>query len=453
MNDYLSYIENKKNLKNDFGFKPTFLPDFLFDFQKYIIEWAVKKGRCGIFSDCGTGKTIMQLVWAQNVIKKTNKPVLLLTPLSVTIQTENEADKFGIFAKKSIGKVYDITIVNYQKLHYFDPSKFSGIICDESSILKNFDGKIKNQITQFVKKIPYRSLWTATAAPNDYIELGTSSEALGYLGYVDMLNKFFKNDQNNSSLGRIYGKLVKWRFKGHAEIPFWKWVSTWALSMRKPSDLNFDDGNFILPDLIETIHVIKNNIPVNNGFFNYVTGISQEREMRKITIKQRCEKVAELANKIKAPVLIWCNLNEEGDLLEKIILDGLQVAGKHRDEIKEERLIGFANNDFRVLITKPKIGAWGLNYQHCSNIINFPTHSYEQYYQGIRRCWRFGQKNKVIVDNIIPECDRYIFKNLERKKKAAEVMFERLLQYMNDINFKEKTELNNKIKLPKWIIN
>ena len=228
--NYKEFLENKSQLFGDFGFEPLWMPDFLFDFQKYLVEWSLRKGRGAMFADCGMGKTPMQLVWAENVRRKTNGNVLIVTPLAVTIQTQAEAVKFGIEAYKSEGKVYPITITNYEKLHYFNPTDFVGMVCDESSILKSFDGKTKDRITQFMRKMKYRFLYTATAAPNDYIELGTSSEALGYLGYMDMLNKFFKNDQNNSSLRSIsvrFGGIThkpKWRFKGHAEDAFWKWV-------------------------------------------------------------------------------------------------------------------------------------------------------------------------------------------------------------------------------------
>lgn len=454
-NTYPLYIKNKSQLNNNYGFLPIFIPDFLYDFQKYLIDWGLQKGKCAEFADCGLGKTPMQLVWAQNILQKTNKPVLILTPLAVSSQTLREADKFNIYANKSsTGKVHDITITNYERLHYFDPSSFSGVVCDESSILKNFDGKRKAEITQFMRKVKYRSLWTATAAPNDYIELGTSSEALGYIGYIDMLNKYFKNNQNNSSTKQHFGKKIKWRFKGYAEDPFWLWVSTWAKAIRMPSDLGFNNTGFTLPELIEETHILKDIKPPDGVFFNLpAIGLREERAERKRTLKKRCEKAAELVSH-KNPAIIWCNTNDEGDLLEHIIPGALQVAGKHSDTIKEERLMGFANKDFRVLITKPKIGAWGLNYQHCSHIVNFPTHSYEQYYQSIRRCWRFGQKNAVKVDNIITEADKFLFENLNRKAKSADKMFEKLVQFMNGTVKEDKIKgFNNKEKLPIWLKN
>src|SRR6056297_1311270 len=399
--EYTEFLERRKHIQNE-GFEPLEIPDFLFDFQKYLVEWAIKKGRAAIFADCGLGKTPMQLVWAKNVQMKTGKPVLILTPLAVSSQTIEEGEKFGIKVYKhdrdlkldfKEHKYLDrIVVTNYEQLHKFNHEDFGGVVCDESSILKNFDGAIKDEITQFMRKIQYRSLWTATAAPNDYIELGTSSEALGNMGYMDMLNKYFKNDQNNSATKRMYGKQQKWRFKGHAEEPFWQWVSSWAKAIRKPSDFNFEDNGFILPGIEEKVHVIKNTAPAPGMLFNVpARTLPEQRAERRRTMKERCEKAAELVN-TKEPAIVWCNLNDEGDMLEKLIPDGVQVAGKHSDKIKEERLIGFKNGDFRVLITKPKIGAWGLNYQHCNHMTYFPTHSYEAYYQASRRLLRFGQK-------------------------------------------------------------
>lgn len=451
--NYQKFLETKSQLGGNYGFDPLWMPDFLFEFQKYLIEWSLKKGRSAIFADCGLGKTPMQLVWAQNVVEKTNKPVLILTPLAVSTQTIQEAEKFNIDAIKSQdGTVHNITVTNYERLENYNPEDFSGVVCDESSILKNFDGKRKSQITQFMRKLPYRLLCTATAAPNDYIELGTSSEALGYLGHIDMLSKYFKNDQNNISGRRFHGKAMTWRFKGHAEDPFWKWISSWAKAIRKPSDLEFDDNGFILPGLIENDHLIENTRPAEGQLFVMpAIGLFEQRQERKRSTVERCEKVAELVDTGK-PALVWCNLNDEGDLLEKLIPDSLQVAGKHRDEVKEERLIGFKKGEPRVLITKPKIGAWGLNYQHCSHITYFPTNSYEQYYQGVRRCYRFGQEKKVKVDFVTTPGDEYVFKNLLHKSKKADEMFDRLIQHMNDnVHIDNKKHFTNPEKLPAWL--
>lgn len=450
--DYQKFISNKQHLVGNFGFKPTFIPDVLFDFQKSIVEWSIEKGRSAVFADCGLGKTLMQLVWAQNVVEKENGNVLILTPLAVARQTKLEGDKFGIECEVFSGKPHKITLCNYEKLHLINESDYVGIACDESSILKNYNGATKHKITMMMRKMKYRSLWTATAAPNDYIELGTSSEALGHLGHMDMLNRFFKNDQNNSATKRMYGKQQKWRFKGHSEDFFWRWVSSWARAIRMPSDIGFDDGVFKLPGKIETQYIVNASRPREGCLFAVpAVGLREEREERRCTIEERCEMVANLVNTGKS-ALVWCDLNDEGDLLEKLIPDSLQVKGSQTEDLKEERLIGFAKGDFRVMITKPKIGAWGLNYQHCSHMTFFPSHSYEQYYQGVRRCWRFGQKNDVKIDIVSTEGERNVLYNLQEKSKQADRMFQSLVKFMNDsVEIQKKIKTYEPIKLPNFL--
>ena len=366
--EYTDFLINRQNIDSGIGFKPTYMPNYLFDFQKALIDWSVRKGSSAIFADCGLGKSIMELVWAKNIIKKTKGNILLITPLAVGIQMISEADKFGIteVTRSKDGSVKSkITITNYERLHYFNPSDFVGIILDESSILKNFNGVIKNRINIFIRKIKYRLLATATAAPNDFIELGTSSEALGYLGYIDMLSKFFKNDQNNCAMnnrGR-FTEITKWRLKGHAHESFWKWVTSWSRSVRYPSDMGFDDNGFILPKLNEVEHILDvSRKPENGSFFAMpARGLKEVRSEKRATIIERCEKTAELINKGNDYSVSWCNLNDEGDLLEKLIPNSVQVSGRDKDDVKEDKLTSFTKGDSRVLITKPKIGAWGLN--------------------------------------------------------------------------------------------
>jgi hypothetical protein len=458
--EYGDFLDRKTQTKNNYGFAPVWMPDFLFDFQQALVEWALEKGRAAIFADCGMGKTPMQLVWAENVVRKTNGRVLILAPLAVAGQTVREAAKFGIEARRSHdGTAHPgITVTNYEQLHKFNPADFSGVVCDESSILKSFDGARKQEITVFMRKMPYRLLATATAAPNDFIELGTSSEALGYLGYMDMLNRFFKNDQNNSSTKRGWalqgGNLSgpKWRLKGHAELPFWRWVCSWARAIRKPSDLGFDDGRFILPPLIEREHLVDSE-GVGGYLFNMpaITLHEQRREQRQ-TLEERCAKVAELVNHTGEPALVWCHLNDEGDLLENLIPDAVQVAGSDKDSTKEERFLAFSDGHARVLITKPKIGAWGLNFQHCNHILFFPSHSFEQYYQGVRRCWRFGQERPVTVDIVTTEGGQNVLANLQRKAKQADAMFSNLVEEMNHaISLNRANLYTNSIEVPSWL--
>lgn len=452
--DYESFLERKSQLGGDHGFQPEYLPDWLFDFQRDLVEWAVRKGRAAIFADCGLGKTPMQLVWAENVIRKTGGRVLLLAPLAVSHQTAREADKFDIRATVSRdGTLYDgVTITNYQKLHLFRPEDFAGVVCDESSILKSFAGATRNEITQFMRKLPYRLLATATAAPNDYHELGTSSEALGYLGYQDMLGKFFRNDLGNSSSGRIYGEQIKWRLKGHAELPFWRWVCSWARAIRRPSDLGYDDTAFILPELHEHERIVEARTLADGMLFALpAIGLDEQREESRRTLEERCEFIAE-AVKGSEPALVWCNLNDEGDLLERLIPDARQVKGSQSDEVKEQRLVDFAEGRLRVLVTKPKIGAWGLNFQHCAHVTFFPTHSYEQFYQGVRRCWRFGQRRPVRVDIVATEGQRDVIASLRRKSAQADDMFTRLVAEMNAaMHIDRLTRFPKKEEVPSWL--
>ncbi len=453
--DYSEYLLKKSQLNTDNGFDPIFMPDFLFDFQKMLVEWSVKKGRAALFADCGMGKTPMQLVWAENIIRKTNGKVLIVTPLAVSYQTIKEGEKFGIECKRSNDGVVrgNITITNYEQLHKFNRNDFSGVVCDESSILKNFDGARKSEITEFMKKIPYRLLATATAAPNDFIELGTSSESLGYLGFIDMLTRFFKNDQNNIGLKRHYGEAPKWRLKGHSEIPYWRWVTSWARACRKPSDFGFPDDGFILPELKEIEHMVKDIAPPEGMLFNLpAIRLDEQRAEVRRTVKERCEMATSFVMRTGQPAIVWCHLNEEGKLLKELIPDSIEISGADSDERKESKFISFINKESRILITKPKIGAWGLNFQFCNHVIYFPSHSYESYYQAVRRCWRFGQKRKVLVDIILTEGEKRVMENLRRKSIQATKMFEALVSEMNNsVSIKQVNKFTEKERVPEWL--
>ena len=456
MSEYTAFLRAKSQAGAEAGFDPLWLPDFLFDFQRAQCEWTIRKGRVANFSDCGLGKTPMGLVWASNVVRKTGKPVLYLTPVAVGPQTVREAEKFGIEAKVSRdGTAHPhITVSNYERLHHFTPGDFAGVVCDESSILKSFTGRYKGEVTAFMRHVPYRLLQTATAAPNDYIELGTSSEALGYLGHMDMLNRFFKNDLNNSAQGRMRGEVIKWRLKGHAELPFWQWVCSWARAMRKPSDLGFDDAAFVLPPLQEVEHLVQVNTLAPGMLFELpAVGLAEQREERRRTTEERCQRVADLVNHTGQPALVWCHLNDEGDMLERLIPDAVQVAGGDSEDAKEDRLTAFADSKARVLITKPKIGAWGLNFQHCAHVVTFPSHSFEQYYQGVRRCWRFGQQRPVRVDIVTTEGEQGVTRNLQRKADQAEQMFDRLVAEMNRASGIARTTTHTKpMEIPQWLL-
>jgi hypothetical protein len=432
---YFTFLDRKAHAGARDGFEPVFMPDFLFPFQRALAEWALWSGRAAVFADCGLGKSAIQLVWAENVARHTDGRVLILTPLAVALQTIREGEKFGIEAHRSVAGELEgrIVVTNYERLHHFAPEDFAGVVCDESSILKSFDGVRRAAITSFMRKVRYRLLCTATAAPNDYVELGTSSEALGHLGHVDMLNRFFVNNRNNTtSGGRFHGESIQWRFKGHAEVPFWRWVCYWARACRRPSDLGFEDGRFLLPPLEEREHVVEaRTLRPGQLFALAADGLHEEREERRRTIVERCEKVAELVRG-NDQALVWCGLNDEGDLLESLIPDAVQVSGADSDEVKERCLTAFADGEIRVLVTKPKIGAWGLNLQRCAHVVFFATHSFESYYQGVRRCWRFGQTRPVIVETVATEGEAHILDNMRRKAAAADRMFSQLVALMGE---------------------
>lgn len=428
---YASFIASKQQSARMYGVDPKWIPSWLFDFQQHLVEWAIQKGRCAIFADCGMGKTPIQLVWAQNIVEQQNRSVLIIAPLSAVAQTVREAAKFNIPCERSSNGHHSgraiIVVTNYERLHLFTPGDFVGAVCDESSILKNFDGARKAIVTEFLRTLPYRLLCTATAAPNDYIEIGTSSEALGEMGHIDMLGRFFKNDE--SSLSPL-SHASKWRFKPHAERHFWKWMTTWARAARRPSDLGFDDARFVLPRLHERVTTVEVSRPMDGYLFTMpARDLNEQRAERRCTIRERCEAVAQKAEDADKFVA-WCHLNDEADLLEDIIPGAMQVSGADSDERKEEIFERFTTGDLRVLVTKPKIGAFGMNWQHCSRMSVFPSHSYEQYYQAVRRCWRFGQTREVFVDVITTAGESDVLNNLRRKSDAADRMFASLVSEM-----------------------
>ncbi len=452
--DYNEFISNKSQEGIKCGFEPVFMPDILFDFQKELTQWAIRKGRGAIFADCGLGKTFMQLVWAENIVRKTNKRVLILTPLSVSFQTVLEAEKLGIEAKQrreGIKYKDKIVITNYERLHYFDKNDFIAVVCDESSILKNFNGETRTAVTEFMRKMPYRLLCTATAAPNDYIELGTSSEALGYMGYTDMLSRFFKRD---SAFCRVSNRAGQgWIMKKYAEKDFWRWVCSWARALRKPSDMGFNDDKFKLPKLITKEHIVKAETPTPGMLFNMpVVSLQEQKEELRRTLNERCEKAAETINNKDSSAVAWCHLNYESNLLKKLIDDSVEVIGSDTDEKKEEAFKSFAKGEIKAMVTKPTIAGFGLNWQHCNIQTFFPSHSYEQYYQAIRRCWRFGQKNDVEVNLIFTSGQRKVLDNLKRKSKNADDMFSMLVKMMyKGLEIKRSNDYVNEMEVPEWL--
>lgn len=452
--NYNEFLESKKHVGSDCGIQPIYMNDNLFDYQAFVAEKTIKKGRYADFLDTGLGKTLIQLTVANNYVLHTNKPSLIITPLAVAFQFIKEGEKFGIgdIEYSKDGKyTKKIVICNYERLDKFNPDDFGCVLLDESSILKNFDGAIKAQVTSFLKKVKYRYLFTATPSPNDFVELGTSSEALGYMGYTDMLTKFFTNNEDTVKPQNIG---TQWILKGHAQESFFEWVSGWSVSMRKPSDLGFSDEKHILPELKVNQHAVKNdkNLCVENQWqlFNApARRLTEVREEQKATIEKRCEKAVELASNRDTSVY-WCNFNNEGDLLELIDKDAIQIKGGMNIDKKEELLLAFSNGEIKKLITKPKITCFGLNWQHCNHTVYFPTFSYEQYYQAIRRFWRFGQRSQVDVDLVYSDGQERVIQSLLAKAKKADDLFSKLNKNTNEYTDK-KSEFNKEIILPTFL--
>jgi hypothetical protein len=459
--DYQDFLHAKSQMGGMSGFEPEFLPDFLFPFQADLTSWAIRKGRAAIWADCGLGKGPMALVWAENVHRHTNRPVLILTPLAVSAQMVREGKKFGIDVTHSRDGKHSggIVVTNYERIHHFEPSDFEGVVCDEASVLKAFDGKRRKQVTRFLSRMSYRLLCTATAAPNDFIEVGTQSEALGELTQSEMLGIFFKaSDNKRHSLfkeGDFWNR-AKWFFRPHSEQPFWQWVCSWARACRKPSDLGYDDAQFILPELRTSQHITGSEFIFPGELFPRIAcTLKEQRIERKRTMEARCDKVAELVDAHDGHSIAWCQYNPEGDILEKAIPGAVQIAGCDSDEWKEaavewfvgERcLCGLSHNGIykptsgckcgvesnkRIMVSKPKCLSFGLNFQHCDHLLFFPSHSYEQTYQAIRRCWRFGQTKPVQVDIVTTEGEAEVMANLQGKQIKADRMFSALVAEMN----------------------
>lgn len=448
MNDYQTFLQNKAQLEGEHGFKPTFLPDALFDFQAHLVEWATRKGRAAIFADCGLGKTLMQLVWAQNVVEHTNRPVLILTPLAVAPQTIREGEKFGIdcvYARQGQWSAdKKIIVTNYEQLSKFDARAFVGIVADESSILKNCHGATRNEIIHFSNRMRYRLLCTATPSPNDYTEIGNSVEALGIMRRVEMLARYFIHDAGDTG---------KWRLKRHGQDPFWQFVASWARAVRHPKDIGFAQSGYDLPPFQTEMHVLPSKPLAGYLFPLEAVTLDEQRQERRATIEERCQKVAEIANSNAAHFLAWCSLNAESALLTEYIDGAVELAGSDALEEKEEKIIGFANGQIRALVTKPKIASHGVNWQHCHQMSFFPSHSHEQFYQAVRRCWRFGQQLPVTVHIVTTEAESSILANLQRKDREANEMFTKIVNNMAAFYRSESRKYQPivKMEIPQWL--
>lgn len=453
---YEHFLASKRHSSANYGFDAQWMPDCAFDFQRFIIEKALRKGRIGIFADTGLGKTLMQVTIAENVIRQTNQRVLILTPLAVAFQFIDEAARIGVhdiehtkdgkFTKK-------IVVCNYERMHLLNPDDFVCVIADESSILKNFAGKTRDQIVAFIKRVPYRFLSTATPSPNDFIELGNSSEALGYMGYMDMLTKFFKSNQgsvdsNNRNIGE------KFYLKPHAERDFFAWVNQWSVMVKKPSDLGFSDEGYELPPLITNKHIVHNSstwcIDGQTSMFAMpAKTMTEVREEQKLTVHERCERAVKLA--YGKTSVYWCNLNEESALLSRLDPNAVEIVGGMSVDQKEEILVSFAHGEIERLITKAKMTSMGLNWQHCNHTVFFPTWSYEQYYQAIRRFWRFGQKREVTCDMVISEGQERVLEALEQKTNKAIDLYANLVANANQDFSHVTKDFNQTVRLPEFL--
>lgn len=456
MSDYHSFLQAKRHTTGNFGFEPLWMPEGAFDFQEAIIARSVRKGRIGIFADTGLGKTLLQLSFAENVVRKTNGHVLILTPLAVAFQFLQEAERIGIddIEHSKDGKfTRKIVVCNYERLHMLNPDDFQCVLLDESSILKNFAGKTKDQILAFIKRVPFRVLSTATPSPNDFIEIGNSSEALGYMGYMDMLTKFFKSNQNSvDSNNRNIGE--KFYLKPHAERDFFAWVNQWSIMVKRPSDLGFSDERYRLPELHTQKHVVHNSqswcIDGQASLFAMpAKTMTEVREEQKLTVRDRCERAVELA--AGKTSVYWCNLNEESEILAALDSEAVEIIGGMSIDKKEELLVAFANGEIKRLVTKAKMTSMGLNWQHCNHTVYFPTWSYEQFYQAIRRFWRFGQKREVTCDMVISEGQERVMEALEQKTAKAIELYENLVANANrDFTITTK-DFNQSVKLPGFL--
>ncbi|KKM98779.1 hypothetical protein LCGC14_1154580 [marine sediment metagenome] len=458
LSKYQEFLKSKVIQDNATGFKVNVedLNPMLFDWQKVLVKWALYKGKSALFEDCGLGKTVQQLEWAKWVCKKTKGSILILAPLAVSLQTKREGRKFGIrvnVCKDQKDVKPGINISNYERLHKFDTSSFTGIVLDESGIIKNFAGKIRNQVIELFQNTQYKLCCTATPSPNDFTELGNTAEFLGTMTRTEMLSMFFINDTKDTGT---------WRLKGHVKDNlFWEWVCSWAVMMRKPSDIGFEDRKFILPPLEIHEHVVPYYGPNKGLLVREAKTLNDRRAARKESLLERVSIAAELANKNEDHWLMWCNLNVESELLKKSIGESVEVKGADTQEHKEISMLDFSENKIKCLVTKPRIGGFGMNWQNCNNMAFVGlSDSYEQYYQAVRRCWRFGQEKTVYAHIITEEREGAVVRNIKRKESDMMKMFDGMIKHMSELTKKELTHTSKtktdyfpqiEMKLPTFI--
>lgn len=453
--DYAAFVESKRKKHHPVGFAASDINPACFEHQRMIIEWATRMGRACVFADTGLGKTIIQLEWARQVANHTLGKVLILTPLAVREQTIREAKSFGIDAGM-LGSEYDIHVSNYHQLHNINPRDYSGVVLDESSIIKSYAGAIRNQIMTAFSGTHYRLACTATPAPNDFTELGNHAEFMGVCSMSEMLSEFFVHDG---------GSTKDWRIKGHAIAEFWRWVSSWAVLVRKPADLDINDNRYDLPPLNvdEVVVHLSEDVAETQGtlFVTDAVGLNEQRQIRRASINERCEAAASLVNNSPDKTwLIWCELNDESKLVSSMIPDAVEVTGSSSNDDKARDMLAFSAGEIRVLVTKPKIAGFGMNWQSCSNVIFIgPTHSYEQWYQSVRRCWRYGQTDSVNVYMIRTDADGHIWRNLRDKADAAEHMAETMIGLVKETQLEsvvgrrpsKEYPSTIKMRIPQWL--
>lgn len=450
--NYEEFIESKTIEFKNYGFdidKENLNP-MLFDFQKDIVRWALKKGRAAIFADCGLGKTPMQLEWANQIYKREGGKILILAPLAVATQTQREGEKFHIpvnICESQADVKEGINITNYEKLEKFVANEFIGVVLDESSILKSFTGKVRNTIIDNFRHTPYKLACTATPAPNDYMELGNHSEFLGVMTRSEMLSMYFVHDGGQTS---------KWRLKGHAEDKYWEWMASWSVFIDNPKNLGYEVAGYDLPKL--NIHeIVADDMPVVYGKLT----LTQRRNARRESLDVRCKRAADIINHSNDNWIVWCDLNDESAKLASLINNSVEVKGSDKSSHKRDSMLDFANDKIKCLVTKPSIAGFGMNWQNCNNMIFVGlSDSYEAYYQAIRRCWRFGQAKEVNVYIIISSQEGTVKENIERKQQDTEKMQQAMIKLTKDITAKELKqttrittmyEPNMEMQLPNWI--
>lgn len=454
MSDYQEFLAAKQFRFSSSGFETDLSGYPLFDYQHDIVRWSCARGKAAIFADTGMGKTIMQLAWADQVARHTGNPVLILAPLAVSDQTIAEGKKFGIHVEKyRFADVFGphIYVTNYEQLHNVRVDQFDGIVLDESSILKGMQGKIRRQCTEMFSGTPYRLSCTATPSPNDFMELGTQCEFLGIMSQVEMLAMFFIHDGSDTS---------KWRLKGHGKRKFFEWLATWAVFISKPSDLGYSDEGHTLPALVFHEHVIDSGI--TDGLFAPIaSGLLDRNRARKDTVDARVEQASIIANGLKGQVLVWCHLNNESEKLSTEITGAVEVTGSDPAEHKSATMLGFSRGEVRALVSKPKIAGFGMNWQNCNQMVFVGlSDSWEQFYQSVRRCWRYGQTKPVHVHIVSADIEGGVLANIKRKESQHKQLKAEMITIMRDKTLaqlgraeQEKTEYNaiNKMEMPSWV--